>query len=261
MLKINNTKDLFSVENKVIIVTGGARGIGLAYAIGFLNNGAKVAICDINEESIKEAENLLYDKYPDRVLVDKVNVIEASEIHTFTDKVYEIFGSVDVLVNNAGVVLRKYSEEMDGDDWDFVMDINVKGSFLFANEVGKRWISQGRGGKIINISSQTGVRACDRRLVYGTSKAAIMHFTRCLANEWGKYNIKVNAIAPGYIKTDLNVDARSNPTIYQKQKEEVPLGDYCEPEDLVGTMIYLSSAASDYITGVTVFADGGLVTR
>lgn len=251
--------NMFSVNEKVVIVTGGAHGLGFAYAKSFLENGAKVAICDINEGFISEAEQELAC-YSGRLFTGKVDVTNEEQIHSFVDKVIEHYGKVDVLVNNAGVLIRKYPEEMNGADWDFVSDINVKGTFMFAVDVGKRWIAAGQKGKIINISSQTGLRASDRRLVYCTTKAAIIQFTRTLAMEWGKYGINVNAIGPGYIKTDMNKDLRADPVRYQKMKDEVPMGDFGIPEDLVGTMLYLSSSASDYVTGQIVFVDGGLVT-
>ena len=252
--------DLFSVKDKVVVVTGGAHGLGFAYAKGFLEHGAKVAICDINEGFLKEAEEAL-SCYPGRVFSGRVDVTSAEQIKSFVDQVEAHYGRIDVLVNNAGVLIRKFPEEMNEADWDFVSDINVKGTFLFAIEVGKRWIAKGEKGKIVNISSQTGLRAADRRLVYCTTKAAIIQFTRTLANEWGKYGINVNAIGPGYIKTDMNKDLRADPQRYQSMKDEVPQGDFGLPEDLVGTMIYLTSSASDYVTGQVVFVDGGLVTK
>ncbi len=253
-------KNLYEMEGKVAIVTGGAHGIGFAYAKGYLEHGAKVAICDVNQTYIDEAKEKLME-YGDSLLAGKVDVTDEAQIHTFVEQVLAAFGQIDVLVNNAGVLIRKFPEEMDGKDWDFVMDINVKGTFLFSVEVGKWFIAQKRRGKIINISSQTGLRAADRRLAYCTSKAAIIQFTRTLASEWGKYGINVNAIAPGYIKTDMNKDLRSDEKVYQSMKDEIPMGDFGLPEDIVGTLIYLSSEASDYITGQVIFTDGGLVTK
>lgn len=253
-------KNLFSLEGKVAIVTGGAHGIGLSYAKGLLDHGARVAICDINEKFLQDANKEL-GEYGNSFMTGQADVTSAGQIHEFVGQVLEIFGQVDILVNNAGVLIRKWPEEMNGDDWDFVMDINVKGTFLFSVEVGKWMIAQKKKGKIINISSQAGVRAADRRLAYCTSKAAIIHLTKTLANEWGKHAINVNAIAPGYIKTDMNKDLRADERVYQAMKDEVPLGDFGVPEDITGTMIYLSSEASDYITGQIIFADGGIVTK
>lgn len=251
---------MFSVKDKVAIVTGGAHGIGQAYAQAYLENGAKVAICDINQEFLNEAESYFNEK-GFQVMTGRVDVTSYADIQGFVKKVIDKLGGIDILVNNAGVLIRKFPEEMYENDWDFVMDINVKGSFMFATEVGRYWINNKRKGKIVNISSQAGVRAADRRLVYCTSKAAIIHFTKALANEWGKYGINVNAIGPGYIKTDMNKDLRADPIRYQNMKDEIPMGDFGLPEDLAGTLLYLSSSASDYVTGQTIFIDGGLVTK
>jgi len=253
-------KNLFSVEEKVAIVTGGAHGLGLSYAKGLLDHGARVAICDVNEQFLADARKELA-KYGESAMAGQVDVTSAEQISAFVRKVVDRFGQVDILLNNAGVVLRKWPEDMDGNDWDFVMNINVKGTFLFATEVGRWMIANQRKGKIINIASQAGYRAADRRLAYCTSKASIVHFTRTLANEWGKYGINVNAIAPGYIISDMNKDLRADETRYKAMRDEVPLGDFGMPEDITGTVIYLSSAASDYITGVIVPADGGLIVK
>lgn len=253
-------ENLFSVQEKVAIVTGGAHGIGFTYAKSYLEHGAKVAICDVNQEFLNEASEQLKE-YRDNVMTGCVDVTSEEQIHEFVGNVLNHFGQIDILVNNAGVLIRKFPEEMNGKDWDFVMDINVKGTFLFSIEVGKWFIEQKKRGKIINISSQTGIRAADRRLAYCTSKASVIQFTRVLANEWGKYGINVNAIGPGYIKTDMNKDLRSNEKLYQSMKDEVPLGDFGVPEDIIGTLLYLSSKASDYITGQVIFVDGGIVTK
>jgi len=252
--------EIFSIKDKVAVITGGAHGIGIAYAIGLLEQGAKVAVCDVNETFLSEAKETLA-KFGEAVMIGCVDVTSPSQIDKFVQKTLRTFGSIDILVNNAGVLIRKFPEEMYEDNWDYVMDINVKGTFLFSTAVGRTMIAAKKKGKIINISSQAGYRAADRRLVYCTSKAAIIHFTKTLAHEWGKYGINVNAIAPGHIKTDMNEDLRSNVELYQGMKNEIPLGDFGMPEDIIGTLTYLSSSASDYVTGQTIAVDGGLITK
>ena len=250
----------FSLENKVAIITGGAHGIGIVYAKGMLEKGAKVAVCDVNEKYIEEAKKELA-KYGGSVIFGQVDVTNSTQVEDFVKETVKAFEGIDILVNNAGVLIRKFPEDMDQKDWEYVMDINVTGTFLFSVAVGKTMIASKKRGKIINISSQTGYRAADRRLAYCTSKAAVISFTKTLAYEWGKYGINVNAIAPGYIKTDMNKDLRADPVRYQSMKDEVPLGDFGVPEDLVGTLVFLSTSASDYVTGVTIPVDGGIVTR
>lgn len=252
--------DLFSVRDKVIIITGAGQGIGRVYAKGLAEHGARIAICDLNEENLKETEREFRDAGFD-VFAQRVDVTSQKQIDVFVKAVVGYFGSLDALINNAGVLLRRLPEEMLESEWDFIMDTNVKGTFLFSQAVGKEMIKAGRGGKIVNVSSQAGVRAADRRLGYCTSKAAIIHFTRTLANEWGKYHINVNAIGPGYIKTAMNADLRSDPVRYDQMKKEVPLGDFGEPEDILGTLVFLCSVASNYVTGQTIFVDGGVTTQ
>ena len=251
---------LYSVEGRVAIVTGGAHGIGEVYAGGLAEHGAKVAICDINGDNLKRVAAEFAAAGLD-CLTGIVDVTKQPQIESFVQKVVETYGGIDILVNNAGVLLRRNPEDMTESEWDFIMDTNVKGTFLFSQAVGKRMIQAGKGGKIINISSQAGVRACDRRLGYCTSKAAIAHFTKTLALEWGKYAINVNAIGPGYIKTDMNADLRADPVRYSQMVKEVPLGDFGEPQDILGTLIFLSAKASDYVTGQIIFVDGGITVQ
>lgn len=251
--------NLFSIKDKVIIISGAGKGIGYVYAKGLAAQGAKIAICDINEDNINKAvQDFKEAGY--QVYGQKVDVTSQAQIEDFVQAVIKKFDGIDALINNAGVLLRRLPEEMSESEWDFIIDTNVKGTFLFSQAVGKEMIKAGKGGKIVNISSQAGVRAADRRLGYCTSKAAIIHFTKTLASEWGKYKINVNAIGPGYIKTDMNADLRADQVRYDAMKKEVPLGDFGEPEDIMGTMIFLCSAASDYVTGQIVFVDGGITT-
>ena len=252
------SKDLFSVEDRVIIVTGCARGIGLTYARGLGEHGARLAICDIQEQKILERGRDLEAEGCD-VMASKVDVTSPDEVDAFVRQVIKRFDRIDGLVNNAGVLMRRTPEEMKPEEWEFIQRVNVNGTFLFAQAVGREMIRQ-RQGSIVNIASIAAKQALDLRLAYCTSKAAVEHFTRTLAFEWGRYNIRVNAIAPGFIKSDMNADLRANPEIYRRMIGEVPLGRFGEPEDLLGTLVYLLSPASTYVTGQTIFVDGGKTT-
>lgn len=251
-------KDLFSVKDRVVIVTGCARGIGLTYARGLGAHGAKLAICDIQDKAILErGRDLEADGC--EVMASRVDVTNPEEIDAFVQKVLDHFGHIDGLVNNAGVLLRRTPEEMSLEEWEFIQKVNVNGTFLFARAVGREMIKQ-REGSIVNIASIAAKQALDLRIGYCTSKAAVEHFTRTLAFEWGKHNIRVNAIAPGFIKSDMNADLRANPEIYNRMVSEVPLGRFGEPGDLLGTLLYFLSPASAYVTGQTIFVDGGKTT-
>ena len=250
--------NLFSVQDRVVIITGCARGIGLTYARGLGEHGAKLAICDIQDKEIIEKGRDL-EKSGCEVMASRVDVTNPEEIDAFVQQAVKRFGRIDGLVNNAGVLMRRTPEEMKLEEWEFIQKVNVNGTFLFAQAVGKEMIKQ-REGSIVNIASIAAKQALDLRLAYCTSKAAVEHFTRTLAFEWGKYNIRVNAIAPGFIKSDMNADLRANPEIYNRMVSEVPLGCFGEPEDLLGTLLYLLSSASTYVTGQTIFVDGGKTT-
>jgi NAD(P)-dependent dehydrogenase (short-subunit alcohol dehydrogenase family) len=252
-------KELFSVKDKVVIVTGSAQGIGLNYARGLARYGARLALCDRQVEKLQTAAAELAASGTD-VITDAVDVTDPGQIQSFVEKVMEQFGHIDALVNNAGVLLRRTPEEMTAQEWDFIQNVNVKGTFLFAQAVGREMIKR-QEGSIVNIASIASRQALGLRLGYCTSKAAVEHFTRTLAFEWGKHNIRVNAIAPGYIKSDMNADLRSNPETYNKMVSEVPLGRFGEADDLLGALIFLCSDASAYVSGQTIYVDGGKTTQ
>ncbi|WP_028307785.1 SDR family NAD(P)-dependent oxidoreductase [Desulfitibacter alkalitolerans] len=250
--------DLFSVDGKVAVVTGGARGLGYTYAEALVSLGARVIICDIIQENIDIAiEKLSTYGIAEGYLV---NVSSEAEVIAFVNRVLNKYKNVDILINNAGVVQRVAADKMDGDEWERVMSINVKGTFLCSRYFGEE-MKKRKKGKIVNISSIAGRKGLDLRLAYCTSKSAIEHFTRTLAAEWGPDFVQVNAIAPGFIKTSMNEDLRNDPIRYKKMVEQVPLGRFGEPEELVGTLLYLVSSASDYVTGQTIFVDGGIITK
>lgn len=249
---------LFSVENKIAVVTGAARGLGFAYTKALLSNGVKVIICDLHEESVYSAVSSL-SSYGE-VFGIKADVSNESDIQEMATIVLQRYGRIDILVNNAGICQRTITEEMSPEEWDRVMSVNVKGTFLCCRYFGPHMIRQ-RSGKIVNVSSIAGRIGLDLRLAYCTSKAAIEHLTRTLASQWGSYNINVNAIGPGFIKTNMNEDLRADPAMYKKMVEQVPMNRFGEPEELTGTLLYLVSSASDYVNGQTIFVDGGLLSK
>lgn len=249
---------LFSVKNLVAVVTGGARGLGFTYAKALVKSGAKVVICDLEARQVEEAVSELraYGEIEGYV----TNVTVENEVKTLAERVMERHGRVDILVNNAGVVQRTATADMDAAEWDRVTNVNLKGTFLCCKYFGEPMRTV-KKGKIVNISSIAGVKGRELRLAYCTSKAGIAHLTRTLAFEWGPDNIQVNAIGPGHIKSQMNEDVRNDPVRYQQIVSEVRLGRYGEPDDLIGTLIYLVSPASDYVTGQTIYVDGGVTTH
>jgi len=247
-----------SLENKVAIVTGGSKGIGRAIALAFAEAGADVAICSrgLDGELGTVAEEIR--RLGRRSLAVQADITRKAAVDNSVQKTMDEFGRIDILVNNAGVIERATLLETDEDGWDRIMDTNLKGYYLCSQAVGKRMIDQKRGN-IINIASMRGITAAVGRASYCISKAGVVMLTRVLALELAGYNIRVNAIAPGWVKTRLNESLWSDPKTRKQIEAEIPLGYMAEPSDIAGTALFLASDASSYITGHTIIAEGGLL--
>jgi gluconate 5-dehydrogenase len=240
-------KELFSVEGKVVYVSGGSRGIGLSIANALHKARANVIVGSRQEQALK-ATGLDY-----RVC----DISDAGQIQRCVDDIVRQFGRLDVLFNVAGVNFRHAAETFPEEKLQEILAINVRGNFLMARDCGKTMVRQGFG-KIINIASLHTHQSLDGVSAYGTSKGAIGSMTRALAVEWAKYNVQVNAIAPGFVRTELNAKLWENPTMLNWVKERTPARRLGECDDLIGAAIFLASAASDFITGQVLYVDGGL---
>ena len=239
--------ELFSVEGKVVYVSGGSRGIGLGIAEAFHKAGAKVVVGSRHEQALK-ATGLDY-----RVC----DISDAGQIQRCVEDITREFGRLDVLFNVAGINFRHAAETFPVEKLDEILAINVRGNFLMARDCGKAMIQQG-SGKIINIASLHTYQSLHGVSAYGTSKGSIGSMTRALAVEWAKYNVQVNAIAPGIVLTELNAKLWENPTMLNWVKERTPAGRLGERADLIGAAIFLASAASNFVTGQVLYVDGGL---
>jgi NAD(P)-dependent dehydrogenase (short-subunit alcohol dehydrogenase family) len=250
-------RDLFDLSGKVSIVTGGGRGLGRAIAEGLAEAGSNIVICSRKEGTCKEAAQRIA-----RLGVEaagmKCDITNPDDISRLRDFVMKKFGKIDILVNNSGATWGAPTEDYPLEGWEKVIDVNVTGTFLCSQIIGTAMIQAG-GGKIINVSSIFGGIGCISQVMdaiaYNTSKGAIEAFTKDLAVKWAKYHINVNAIAPAFIETDLT-------RVTMKKGGDnilphVPMGRFGVPEDLKGTAVFLGSAASDYITGIVLFVDGG----
>ncbi|MED1204062.1 SDR family oxidoreductase [Heyndrickxia acidicola] len=249
--------DLFKLEGKTAIITGGGRGLGAQIAEGFAEAGANIVLCSRKVESCEETAALLQEKGA-KALAVKCDITHPEEIKVMVDKTLKEFGAIDILVNNSGATWGAPVEEMPIEAWNKVINVNVTGTFLVSQEVGKVMIKQ-KHGKIINISSVAGLGGTDPRFMqtigYNTSKGAIITFTKDLAAKWGQYNINVNAIAPGFFPTKM-----SQVTIEQGGQriiDSTPLKRLGNENDLKGAALFLASSASDYVTGDTLIVDGG----
>lgn len=253
-----STKTL-SLANKVAIVTGGRRGIGKAIALAFAEAGADVAVCDCMDDGGElEAVEGGIKGFGRQALTMLADVTKRADVENLVKKTKEELGGIDILVNCAGILMSKRSPvlETSDEDWDNVMDTNLKGCFLCCREVGKVMV-EGRSGSIISMASVAGIRPLPNCVAYNVSKAGVITLTESLALELASYNIRVNAIAPWMVKTKMTERARSNPTRWQYVLNETPMGRVAETSDIVGIALFLASEVAPWITGHTIVVDGG----
>ena len=251
---MKNSDDV-NVYGKIALVTGAARGIGRACALALAEAGADIALglrdLDADNGVIKEIEAMGRKALPLQMDVSKMN-----EIHAAFEKIKEHFQRVDILVNNAGVAPENLAENAREKDFDYTLSVNLKGTFFVSQAAGRMMILQ-RYGRIINLSSQAGFVALPGESVYCMTKAAIAHLTKCLAAEWGKYNINVNAVAPTFILTPGTKDYLANEESKKHVLSKIVLGKIGEPKDVANAVLFLASPAASLITGTTLLIDGG----
>ena len=244
-----------SLKGKAGIVTGASRGLGKGIAIGLAQAGADLAVTSRELKIIeKVAEEI--KSWGGKVLPLQVDVARKEDIDIMVEKTMGKFGKIDFLFNNAGRITRVPSEDFSEEDWDEELNVNLKGTFLCCQAVGRVMIKQKRG-KIVNISSIGSFIGGKNISAYVASKGGVSQLTKSLASDWAKYNIRVNAIGPGYFETDLTEPLRKDPKRFSAINTRIPLGRWGKPEDLAGIAVFLASDASDYITGQTIFVDGG----
>lgn len=242
------------LENKVAIVTGAGSGNGAAIAKGFLDEGAKVVYADINRSAaLKEAQDSGH--YQNRYLVIETDVSDRESVQRMVEKTISTFSKVDVMVANAGINIRKPFLELSESDFEKVMSINAKGVFLCSQEAAKIMVET--GGSIIHMSSITSQLAEPDSVQYGASKGAVGSMTRHMAMDLGIYNIRVNAIAPGTIKTKLTAARLEQPGIEENEAKLTMLNRTGRTKDLIGAAVLLASEESAFITGTHIFIDGG----
>jgi len=246
----------FRLDGKAAVITGAAQGLGRSMAEALSSCGADVAVADIQDEKAKKTAAELSDYYGNRVFAVHLNVTDRSSVERGAKEVLARFGKVDILINNAGIVQRKKIEDLEEEEWDLLMDINLKGVFLCSQAFGKSMI-ENRKGKIINMSSVVGFLGAEERISYGVSKSGVAHMTRLIASEWAKYGITANAIAPGYLLTELTATVFGEGETGRKFLEFVPARYFGKPSVLSGLVVFLASDLSDYITGQVIFVDGG----
>jgi len=251
--------DLFDLTGKVALVTGGAGGIGRAQALGLADAGADVVVASRKLDHLEKVAEEIRAKGRKSLAVS-VDVADEKSVANMVSTVLKEFPRIDILVNAAGISIRKPADSFPIDEWQQVMDVNTRGTFLCCQAVGKGMIKQ-KSGKIINLSSVRGRYGLPADYAaYCPSKGAVDTLTRTLACEWAKYNVLVNAVAPTVVETDLTRPALANPDFAKQMMSRIPLGKWAMPEDIVGATVFFASKASDFITGQVLYIDGGVTT-
>jgi NAD(P)-dependent dehydrogenase (short-subunit alcohol dehydrogenase family) len=254
-MKTMDSSERLQFENKKIIVTGSNQGLGQEIALNFAKQGASLVLADIicPEETAKLAKQL-----GSPCLSLQTDVSDEDSVKRMVEKALCQFGEIDILVNNAGVGQSGSapSEDCSIEEWDRIIKINLRGTFLCSKSVGKQMIRRG-GGSIINIASTAGLNGIPRVAAYCASKAGVILLTKSLALEWAKHNVRVNAVAPHYLETELTKGVRASEKIFHGIIRQIPMGRFGMPGEILGAVSLLASSASSYITGTVIVVDGG----
>jgi gluconate 5-dehydrogenase len=244
------------LDNKVAIITGGSRGIGRAIAIAYAEAGADVVIASRSPSDVEKAAEQVRDSGR-RGLGVPTDVSRSADVSALVEATMKEFGRIDVLVNGAGISpVYTRALKLKEEDWDHILAVNLKGAFLCCQAVGRVMVEQ-QEGKVVNIASIGSTSGLRRFIAYCAAKGGLLQITRVLANEWAEDNVQVNAIAPGYFETDMTADLERNPRLLEEIIRRTPMRRLGQPNEVVGAAILLASSASSYITGHTLYVDGG----
>ncbi|WP_368901189.1 SDR family oxidoreductase [Oceanobacillus oncorhynchi] len=253
-------KKLFSLENKVVLVAGGAQGIGKEVAEYMAAIGADIVLFDLQEEKAKITVKELEEKYGCKSKAYAVNVVEPEQIQQALLEAEKDFGHIDLLFNNAGIVKQKPVIDLEPEEWTKVIDVNLNGVFFMAQAFGKYLINRNKKGAIVNTASMSGsiVNYPQRQASYNASKAGVVQLTKSLAVEWAEHGIRVNSISPGYIFTELTSFVRKD--YRDLWVSQTPMQRMGTPEEVAGGVIYLLSDSASYTTGTNLIMDGGFTS-
>jgi len=248
----------FNLTGKVAIVTGGGKGIGRAIALGLAESGAAVTIAARSQQEIETvAKEIIKMGGKSIAVVTDLTINE--QLENVVQKTLSTFGRIDILVNNAARSFLRSLLDLREDGWDKVFDTNVKAAWLLSRIVARQMIEQ-KSGQIINITTVGAEKAEVGMAAYGCSKAALKMLTRCMAREWAAYGIRVNAVGPTLTRTEFSKPIWSNPEIAKLVTSTIPMGRLAEPEEIVGAVLFLASGAANFITGQSIYVDGGTLT-
>ena len=248
-----------NLAEKVAIVTGSNRGIGRGIALALSEAGASVVLMDQNIQNMENTASEI-QKLSGKSLVQQLDITQESQVISMVQNTLKTFGRIDILVNNAGVACRVPAEETTLAQWNQMINVNLTGTFLCGREVGKAMIQQ-KAGKIVNLVSINATVARQNLSAYAVSKAGVMQLTKCWALEWADHNVNVNAIGPSFVETEMSADYLRDETVRNYLFERLPLKRFGTIKDVASAVLFLVSDASDYITGHTLFVDGGWIVQ
>jgi gluconate 5-dehydrogenase len=249
--------NLFDLSGKTALITGGSRGIGLAVAKGLARHGANIAIIARTPKGLEQAQKQIQADANKQVWTFPFDLAQTEQIGELFEDILKETKGVDILINCAGTTQRAPAEDAGLDDWKQVLEVNLTAVFVISQAFCRHRKQIRAGGKIINIGSLMCQAARPTTTAYASSKGGVLMLTKSLAVEWAKYNINVNAIGPGYISTDLTAPLQNDTNLNKWVISKTPLGRWGQPNDLVGTAVFLASGASDFITGQIIYVDGG----
>jgi NAD(P)-dependent dehydrogenase (short-subunit alcohol dehydrogenase family) len=254
-----NLPELYRLDGKIAMVTGSAQGLGREIALGLAQSGCSLILADVVEpaETARQVAEI-----GSRSISVKADISDEAEVEKMVGQAVSEYEKVDILVNNAGISQLSFTatENLPVGEWDRILAVNLRGTFLCCKHVGKQMIGSG-SGSIINIASTAGMTGVVRAPAYCASKAGTILLTKSLALEWARYHIRVNAIAPHYLETELTKGLRTSEKIYDGLVRQIPMRRFAKPAEVVGTVVHLSSPASSYITGTVIVVDGGFLAQ
>lgn len=249
----------FSLQDKVAIITGATKGMGRAIADTYAQHGAKLAIVSRTPADCQRVAEELRSTGAEAINVP-ADISRMGDLERIVQKTMNAYGQVDILVNNAGATMTKHAFDISEADWDHVQDVDLKSTFFLSQMVGRIMKERG-GGKIINVASIAGIVGQRGLVPYCAAKSGVIQLGRALALEWSKYNIQINAVCPGYIRTPMNDEIINNEDVVSKIVSHIPMRRFGTPEEIAGICLYLASDASSYVTGQAICVDGGMVAE
>jgi NAD(P)-dependent dehydrogenase (short-subunit alcohol dehydrogenase family) len=258
MKKHFDPASLFNLKSRVAMVTGAGSGLGRQFALVLAEAGAEVALCGRRLAPLQETAALIKSN-DGRSICVTMDVADEASVKLALEQIHKAAGTPDILINNAGVNRPTFATELSAEDWDAIIDTNLKGCFIVSRAVARHLIEAGRGGSIVNVASVLGLRAQKATQAYMASKAGLIHLTRGLALEWSQYGIRVNALAPGYFRTDISSEFLDSPP-GQKLMSHAPQKRPGNLDELSGPLMLLATDAGSYMTGSVLIVDGGLAT-